>query len=216
MEESQPLTSLVPRLSQGDEDALCLLVDRALPRLRSIAMRVGASFEDGEEVAMDAIFNTLLRLGQLSFDAATGKDPLFSYMAEAARKGAFGRRRKQRRDQAALSEVALSLPPQNSPDDGDSLDNLDFEPDGAASTPFTAAAAPGQQTKLKALWREFEAQLSEEDKLILALSAEGVLNSREIGSELGLTDATVRQRYKRIADRFRKHVDNQETADAGA
>ena len=59
-----------------------------------------------------------------------------------------------------------------------------------------------------AAMREFLETLSEQDRLMLLLHAEGVMNSKQIGEEVGRTDAAVRQQIRRLLDRFQKERAN--------
>ena len=57
--EIESITSLVPDLLAGRESAIDQVVNATLRRLIVAAMRYGASREDVEEIALEAIFKTL-------------------------------------------------------------------------------------------------------------------------------------------------------------
>ncbi len=210
--EIESITSLVPDLLAGRESAIDQVVNAALRRLIVAAMRYGASREDAEEIALEAIFKTSRRLKEISFTRAGGKDPLFNYMVKAVRNATIERHRAKVRERGVLEDLGANLVTDraraaarfqsvDSDDDAGALD-----PD-EPQTPSLYSSGEAASPEVVAM-REFLQTLSEQDRLILQLQAEGVMTSKEIGEQVGLNDAAVRQRVKRLHDHFRKERQN--------
>ena len=186
---------------------------RSLPRLILAATRYGAlSREDAEDVAIEAIEKTMIRLPKISFKGgAAGKDPLFNYMLRAARNGLADIHRSRVREREVRKDLGANLVAgrpvtrprfvSDGPDDDDDQRDL-VEPRAPSD-----GSVEGASGELAAM-REFLETLSEQDRLMLLLHAEGVMNSKQIGEEVGRTDAAVRQQIRRLLDRFQKERAN--------
>lgn len=205
----EPVTSLVPDLLARKDSAVDELVNRSLRRLIVAAMRYGAALrEDAEEIALDAIYNTLRNLSNLSFKGVGGKDPLFNYMVKSARHAAIDLHRSKVKEQDALAELGATLAAARVPtvarfqsrdpeDDNDTTETGELR---ALSQGGSDEVMSGEVSQMS----DFLSALTEGDRLLVQLHAEGVMTSGEIGREVGLSDAAVRQRVKRLRDRFRK------------
>lgn len=205
----EPVTSLVPDLLARKDSAVDELVNRSLRRLIVAAMRYGAALrEDAEEIALDAIYNTLRNLSNLSFKGVGGKDPLFNYMVKSARHAAIDLHRSKVKEQDALAELGATLAAARVPtvarfqsrdpeDDSDTTETGELR---ALSQGGSDEVMSGEVSQMS----DFLSALTEGDRLLVQLHAEGVMTSGEIGREVGLSDAAVRQRVKRLRDRFRK------------
>ncbi len=205
----EPVTSLVPDLLAGKDSAVDELVNRSLRRLIVAAMRYGAALrEDAEEIAWDAIYNTLRNVSNLSFKGVGGKDPLFNYMVKSARHAAIDLHRLKVKEQDALAELGATLAAARVPtvarfqsrdpeDDSDTTETGELR---ALSQGGSDEVMSGEVSQMS----DFLSALTEGDRLLVQLHAEGVMTSGEIGREVGLSDAAVRQRVKRLRDRFRK------------
>jgi RNA polymerase sigma factor (sigma-70 family) len=184
----------------------------ALPRLVGLVRRYGASREDSEEIAIDAILSTLARLDRVDFAVDGGKDPLFNYMAKTARHDVIQRNRRHLRETETVASVALLTSSRGSAADDPSEDD---EPAAALesgrSTPTGGGASPASTYLL-----EFLDTLDEENKLLMRLYAEGVLTSEEIAEALGLQAAAVRKRWQRLSERAREFVERKTNNDVGA
>jgi RNA polymerase sigma factor (sigma-70 family) len=209
------LTSLVSGLRQKAETAVESLVTVALPRLVRLAMRYGASREDAEDIALDAIVETLARLDKLEFEGAVGTDPLYNYLARAAHNGALMLHRARSRENAALASVASEAlggirRRGSSMEPGEDDDPADDEADLTSRS--EAAVTPSPQILQL---REYMSTLSEQDRLLLLLHAEEVLSSAEIGDVVGLEPANVRQRVSRLHRAFRAKIRSEEDPNVG-
>ena len=197
MAEHPSLTPLVPRILAGDQGALTELVDGALGRLVAVARRAGASPEDAEEIASDAIYRTFVRLSSLNLSMGRSKDPLFAYMAKAALQGARQRHRDGLAEQTAMAQ-ALNV------EGGAVLLLEDVERSGPVK-PFWSNNPPGSDgTERKEVEQlhQFLATLDESDQLIAGISSWGGWTSKEIAEEIGMNAPAVRQRWSRLLVKF--------------
>ena len=187
-------------IRDGDEEALEALVEQALARLIQIVKLDGASTEDAEEAAQDGLFNSLRRLPELNFEGFAGKDPFLNYLIRAARRVNFQRHR---------ADVSRGRGPGQieSPDerrhiepggDGSGITEDPEDEDVELLEDLEESAWASTEDGRIAALRAFLETLSPEDRLMLQLDVEDTLTSQEIGFELGLKAATVRQRVRRL------------------
>lgn len=202
----RPLTGLVNDLLAGSQDAISELVDMALGPLIVVARRSGATLEDAEEIALDVIFATLRNLQNLHFDEGTGRDPLFSYMAKAAKRGVQERYRARKRELAALARAANIDPPSSQ----QTLAETDQGKSIWSSPPVDPDSIDSEDI---ALVRVLMAELNDIDRLIAEFRSQTVLTWEEIAAELGIKSAAARKRWERVCRRFRNLHSGKEVQD---
>ena len=185
------------------------LVEGVTPRLIQILRYHGASPEDAEEAAQEALINCHLRLESLDLEGGPGKDPFFNYLITAARNAEKYRHRRDVKRGRGTGQIE-SLDERRSIKVGDHAREADPE-DEAADDSWDSAHqgnASSEDPRLAKL-REFLDTLSPEDMLMLQWDAEDALTSKEIGLEVGLKAANVRQRVRRLHRRFEDYLKGQ-------
>lgn len=190
------------------------LVEQATPRLIAIVRRDGASIEDAEDAAQEAIFNSLRRLAELKFDGVPGKDPFFNYLVRAARNYIFDKHRVDEQRGRLPSQIQSLDERQAVVPAGGGLDEPDTDDDANAHQAEIEEPVVAAQDGRVQFIKDFLDALSPEDQLMLQLDAEDVLTSGEIGLEVGLRGDTVRQRVRRLHQRFRAYVADKELRNA--
>lgn len=188
------LTDLVPNLLGDDDECITVLVDMALPRLAAIACGVGANADDAEEIALDTVFETLKHLDRLNLNRAHASDPLFSYMAKAAKNGARESYRKAQAERHALARATNATPgspvySQRDEDRGRLLWAHVRERQGGDPE-------PGSPSLLDSL--------SETDRQIVQLRVHTTLTWDEIAEEVSMNSPQVRKRWERIRGRLQR------------
>jgi RNA polymerase sigma factor (sigma-70 family) len=193
------LTSLIPRLLQGDETAQSELVDRSLGPLTRIARRHGVQADDVEEVVFKALDSTLRSLKQFKPDQQS-KDPLLNYLARTVKNEAFERHRNKEIELRALGNSANIDPDQNVP-----IESVDDDKGGSllwSSSP-EESSIKRSDPMIMAVRKQLD-QLSELDRNIVRLKMETDLTWNDIGEEVGLSSEAARQRMSRILAGFKR------------
>jgi RNA polymerase sigma factor (sigma-70 family) len=197
---NQRFTELVPAILNGDDSALSQLVVQSLPALCGVAQRSGASWEDAQEVALDVIYATFKALPRLDLSGTKARDPLFSYMAKAAKRGAAERYRKQQQELAALGRAAnvASTQPLVTVQDWDEGRSIwAHDSNDEQDTPNVPA--------ISRLVDEFD----DTDRMVFHYRTQTNLTSSEIAEELSMSPAGIRKRWQRIVKRFERNVSSE-------
>lgn len=214
MAEPFGATALAPALLAGDEDALRQLLDHALPRLMRIAVSAGANPADAEDVAMDAIFASLVQLPALNFSNSRSADPLFSYMAAAAENRVHEDQRRRLRERTALAKAV----------GGSRVDGRLFSleapvhpsvttrhADRAGKSVWTSTSEDGsaESGRVRAM-RLFLDGLNDDDRLLIELRAFSGDTWEEIAEQIGIEPAAARQRGSRLMKKAQKTLTTEE------
>jgi len=189
------LTSLVPGLLAGEDEAIEQLAAAALPRLQRIAARYGA--EDPEQIALDVLVRTLSRLPALDFGQGTGRDPLFSYMAKATVLRVKELYRRQEAERKHLERLGNYLLP-----GAGYLGHLD--PARSGRPVWAADSLEPEQPSTDGVVPDLLSTLDDQDRLLLQLRTFSTMTWDEIATEVGLTSPNARQRYGRLVKRVRE------------
>ena len=189
MPAETPFQELITRVRSGDGDAAAELVRRYEPairrvvRLRLTDTRLRRAF-DSMDVCQSVLASFFVRAALGQYDLAN-PDQLLKLLAQMARHKVTGqvrRERAERRDVARLHDDS-----------------------GAAGDVAGGEASPSRQVAGKELLVEFRKRLSEEEKELADLRADG-REWADIGQQRGESPEALRKRLARGLDRVAQQL----------
>ena len=168
-------TSLIQRMSVGDEDALGELYDRWRSVVFAVAVRIVGDSRDAEEVLEDTFFQAWRQAGR--YDAARGS--VGTWLVTIARSRALDRARSEGRRPGDVQPEAQTAVPES-----------------VSGATADAADVPVERAEQSRIVRDALAQLPAEQRQALELAYFGGLSQTDIAEQLSLPLGTVKTRLR--------------------
>jgi RNA polymerase sigma factor (sigma-70 family) len=189
MSDETPFQELIEQVRGGDGDAAAELVRRYEPAIRRVVRlrltdpRMRRAF-DSMDVCQSVLASFFVRAALGQYDLAN-PDQLLKLLAQMARHKVTGQMRRERAERRDVARL--------------------HENDGAACEVVAGEASPSRQVAGQELLVEFRKRLSDDEKALADLRADG-REWADIGLERGESPEALRKRLARGLDRVAQQL----------